>query len=157
MSDLETTALRDLPESAYNFVCSSWVHSWRRRVGRNIDQDIYHRSFPKVANHIASHELVRVLHFPGNTDFYLGWIATSGPERLHYVYIRQNFRRQGNANTLIAAHTSKDATYSLQPVTEWQRLWLGRRMKHDPYQIAATLIGAHDEQATEDDDDPRPR
>jgi len=154
-TDIETTALSDLPESAHAFVKSSWVRSWRRRWSRSAkaDEQVFHRSFPDLAEWMARNCDVRVLHFAGNTDFYVGWVATSGPGVVHYVYVRKNFRNSGNARWLLSQFASAESHYTLQPVTRWQQEWAAAHgMKYDPYQIAITAIGAHDEQKQATDD-----
>lgn len=142
MSNLESTHLADIPEGspqhdgAVAFVKKSWITSWRntcprhdRIHGNEEFLKTFHRTFPLVATRLVEERQdVHLLHFEGNLDLFLGFISfdVRDPSRLHYVYVKQSFRKAGHAQWLLDKHLSGEVTYSLRPVQEWKRQWLAR-------------------------------
>lgn len=140
--DHHTTPINQLGPSAFGFVVNSWVRSWWQQQPKCVDGEVYYNSFPDVARIVARRGDVLVAHFEDNPDTYIGWIAfdRSNPRRLHYVYVKESFRRSGVAHKLLHDHLRGDVEMSLNPVHRWKREKAAAYgYRYNPYQLM--LIG----------------
>lgn len=92
---------------------AAFVHdSWLREMAADLEipkEELPRRRFwqahaPRLRALVARPDTtVLVAHAPGAPDDLIGWVAFTGPDRLHFVYTRGGFRRGGVARALLAA------------------------------------------------------
>lgn len=92
---------------------AAFIHdSWLREMAADLQipkEDGPRRKFwqvhaPRLRALVARPDTrVIVAHEPGQPDNLVGWVAFTGPDRLHFVYVRGGFRRGGVARHLLEA------------------------------------------------------
>jgi GNAT superfamily N-acetyltransferase len=110
--DILTAAVRDFePEVDGNFVYSSWLNSyresaiggWKSPTGEAMALGVYYkRARSRIDALIKRGAELKVACDPEDTNIILGWMCAEDPV-LHYVYVKEAYRRQGIALSLLAA------------------------------------------------------
>lgn len=140
--DFILTPVASLGESAVGFVINSWARSWWKQQPSGVDPECYWRDFPALCRTVVARGGVKVAHWPDSPNLYMGWVAHDGP-RLHYVYVKQPYRRTGLAAAMLRRCCLGDVTMSLRPTHRWKREWADRHgYRYNPYQLL--LIGDED-------------
>lgn len=135
--DVELSPVTQLGDSARAFVVDSWVRARLSEEPKSISRALFLKTFPQVVRAIVGKGDALVAHFPDNPELYVGWVAFDRrhTSRLHYLYVKKNFRRHGVASRLLA-ELGPDPTMSLAPRKAWARTKAeSYGYRYDPYQL----------------------
>jgi GNAT superfamily N-acetyltransferase len=122
-----------------NFVKSSFFESSKdSAVARSVSPALYRRRWAPLIDRLVARHALTVFADDESPDVILGWALYSEPNLLVYVFVREDFRRQGIARALLA-RLSRSSTYAFR-TTAWQQASprLAPSMSYDP-----TLAWAH--------------
>lgn len=135
--DVDLVELEHLPdefqEDARGFVISSWVQSYCDFRPPGMGRALYAARQRELALRLMDEHVCRVATLPGAPDCFVGWACSNpGGDALHYVYVKQGYRRAGVARRLVGS--PKVCTH--RPTTSHVRAWAERLgVVHDPYQL----------------------
>ncbi len=89
------------------FIISSWLKSFwaHNSMWHWIGSQPFHRHWHSRVEALARPGLVTIAAHPERTVQIFGWVCSSGPQ-LHYVYVKDFYRRQGVGTALLKARSS---------------------------------------------------
>lgn len=111
--DVLTANIRDYRASDFNCIVSQWIKSHRDCGTTKIHDGELRR---RITSLLQDQSRFRVSCDPEDDDQILGWVCADAPV-LHYLYVKQPFRRQGIARQLLAAANLASITEIL--CTHW--------------------------------------
>ena len=116
-------AFRPLAAEDRAFVLSSWLRSYRygSSFGRSFRNAEFFPGHHDVAERVLARSSTVVAHLPDSPGVILGFLVHE-PAVLHYVYVKEQFRRLGIAWTLLAAAHLPAAFRYTHATDDWQRL-----------------------------------
>lgn len=117
----------DLP-----FVKDSWFESYRR--GGKCPEtrfDVYAAGMRALIERLVKETPVQVVYVPGVDDEILAWVCRTD-EVLHYVYVKQAYRKRGLAAALVALPPV--ARYTFETVTG-KKMMQRRGVAFDPFEL----------------------
>ena len=140
MADTSPWSIRDARVEDVPFVLSSWVQSfWSDGACvSGIPKSVFQRAHHSLAERAISRSDVLVACLPNYHDVILGWVSVErNPQRLHYVYVKENFRRQGIARDLLSKALEDGPVLVTGQTHRWLRIvsHLGREYRFNPYMI----------------------
>lgn len=109
--------VKDLEDQAIPFILNSWLKSYQYTIKDKIksDKDFFEENGPKIKRLIRHCRTVVAIFDEDNDksddEFYLGWICGI-QKRLHYVYVKTAYRRDGIASALMDRVIGKTGEYS---------------------------------------------
>lgn len=87
------------------FIASSWVASYAESdFARQLARADYFAGQNRLVDAILARASVRV---DERDDIIAGWACTEGADVVHYVYVRQLYRREGVARGLLEEHLAR--------------------------------------------------
>jgi len=103
---MDLIAFRQPTEADLSFVYSSWLKSYRTSdASRRMVNDVYYGGHKRVIARLLSTSLAIVAVNPEDPDQIYGYIVyaeAAGVPVVHYVYVKQPYRRHGIASQLFA-------------------------------------------------------
>jgi len=119
--------IRAMRPSDENFIRDGWVQSYSKSPHVcEVPRQVYFDAQRKVIARLLAKSTTYVAHWPEDDDALYGFVC-GVPDRpkttLHYVYVKQVFRREGIAKELIGALVPPGAEVvcSHRPWGEWKR------------------------------------
>lgn len=106
--NLRYQAVRHLDDTAIPFILNSWLKSYRWSDKDNPD---YYRNLAPEIKRLIKTNRVMVATLAEEPDCFVGW-ACGTKGRLHYVYVKSAFRRDGVARELIEKICGQYGTYT---------------------------------------------
>ncbi len=109
------------PDTDKFFILSSWLRSYRKSDAvKGINNTVFYGQHHQLVETLLSSERVGILYNEEEPDQIIGWICVDNtPGVLHYVYVKNVFRRNGLANDLIASACPHVQQYThLTPVVD---------------------------------------
>lgn len=95
-------SIRDMVSGDVPLIYDSWIHSCLPSQRRDWGNNAF-KLRRRIDALIRRGSEVKVAIFPEDGDVILGWACAEPPSVLHYVYVKEVYRRQGVAATLLAA------------------------------------------------------
>ena len=107
LADVLTATVRDFDmEKDGNFIYHSWGNSYREAAlgawGDIPKATYYKRVRLRIDTLLKRGAELKIACDPDNQDIILGWMCAESPV-LHYVYVKEAYRKQGIALTLLNA------------------------------------------------------
>lgn len=132
MSDETTIKTRPATSSDLNFVRASWFDSWRHG-GKTPDcgYDMYRRGASFLIRLLTSRHPVVVTYLEDVPDEIIGWICYE-PGVLHYVYVKQAYRRVSIGQQLCALASPSIHTFETR---SGKRLLAKIGSRYDPFYL----------------------
>lgn len=119
--------ISQMTEKDSKFILSSWSRSyWENRVGPDMEYQAYRAGHACYMNNILKRSNVLVAKFAG-IDEVLGYAVRDG-QSLHYVYVKQPYRRQHIATAL-----ANDCSVYTAYTKIGQKFAESLNMKYNPY------------------------
>lgn len=120
--------LRPPTRSDRAFVAKSWANG-ARKYYPHVPRDSYRRGIDRLIDRSFARSDVSLLCDRDDPEQLFGFIVYEQPDRLHWVYVKHPFRREGLARQLLAA------AFGDRPITvRWPVNTLGRRVTAwDPF------------------------
>lgn len=104
-----------------NFVKASFFESSRdSSVAHSVSPLVYRRRWTQLIDRLVRRYTLTVFADDEAPDVILGWALHDGDELLLYVFVREEFRRQGIGRALVAS-LPRFTTYAFR-TTSWQRV-----------------------------------
>jgi hypothetical protein len=103
--------LRPAEEDDLGFVIASWVQSYRQQALARDAGAAYPRQQRRIIQHLLEHANVLVACAPDEPRLILGY-AVTGPQVVHYVYVKQDFRRIGIARALVRPYLAAPTAFT---------------------------------------------
>lgn len=104
----ELVRLRPMEPDDIPFVASSWIRSYseRGRTAQGMEYAAQMDGHGPIVDEILRRATTRatIACYPQQPKLILGWVVTEGTSRaaiVHYVYVKQNYRRNGFAKKLL--------------------------------------------------------
>jgi hypothetical protein len=119
--DILTASVRDYVESVdHNFIYNSWINSYRDYAPwakADVPRaTIYKRLRERIDNLLLRGCELKIACDPEDTNLILGWMCAEPPV-LHYIYVKEAYRHQGIALTLMASVGLSSS--NIIPCTHW--------------------------------------
>lgn len=108
--------IRPMAETDLPFIYSTWIHAiyngnrWDKNMlihkgppfdfYSEMDEPIFHENYRKVIERLMRRSSVKVACLKEDNDVILGW-SCSEPEVLHFVFVKDAWRRMGIAKDLV--------------------------------------------------------
>lgn len=134
--------LRPAKSSDLNFMKSSFFESSRdSAVAHSISPELYRRKWTALVGRLVARYGATVYADDESPDVILGWMLHDGAHVVLYVFVREDFRRQGLARRLLDSVPALKV-YAFR-TTSWQRASprLAPNMTYDPT-VAWSEFGA---------------
>ncbi len=100
----------DLP-----FIYGTWAQSYRydSLIGKGCRNSIFFPEYNKVIDYILDQDDTQVLvaHLPAEPNVILGYFVCQ-PSVIHYVYVKEAFRKEGIAKSLFQASGGQGVYYT---------------------------------------------
>ncbi len=129
--------LRPANADDMNFVYSSWLSSVATGEKRRTPKEIVYKNHREIMARALNKSYVLIACMHDHKDQILGWLCYEDTV-LHYVYVKQTFRKHGVASMLVN-HLNLDEPYT---VTHWSwRLWdisKTHKLVYNPYLLMPT-------------------
>lgn len=108
--------IRDWVAADDHFVKSGWRGTFRTAgVGvEGADAEHYHREIQRIFDRILPRATVKIACDPKDPDNLVGFAVFTGTE-LHYVYVKQDFRKLGAVRDLLAGLDIRSYTFKTLP------------------------------------------
>ena len=100
-------------ENDISFIYASWLNSYRNDsyIGMSVRKTIFYREYQTIIDSILGRGKVIVAVKPDETNIIYGYIIYE-PKVLHYVFVKEAFRRLGICKELLrAAGSPQTATH----------------------------------------------
>ena len=101
MSDSEFM-LRPMGPEDRNYVLSSWIEDFRRSRWARAVGGAYYSGHTKIVGRLLDNASTMLCVWKDTPDYILGWACTGPGARVHYAYVRADWRRKGIAHILLA-------------------------------------------------------
>lgn len=118
--------IRDAVEDDYSFIYHSWLKSYRAtwdrgaNTTRHIDKDVYYYYQKHIIRDLLQESHVMVAVNPDDLDQIYGYCLAQTSERgcgvIHYIFVKQSFRRLGIATLLYAEARRRTHTLGRDPM-----------------------------------------
>jgi len=100
--------IRDLQSSDYPFLFNSWMKSYSKEFldKKNVPSQIYYQGLHKLIESLLPSCVVKMAVTEDDLDVIIGYVVASSDENVgvvHYVYVKESFRRLGIASQLLAS------------------------------------------------------
>ena len=116
--------IRDAHPEDINFIYATWLRSYRTgsSIGRQSRNTIYYREYNKVIDQILNSSTIKIACLDEDELIILGY-AVFDRENIHYIFVKEAFRRLGIAkrlveSSLILPETCTHSTYLAEAVIE---------------------------------------
>ena len=116
--------IRDAHPEDINFIYATWLRSYRRDsdVGRQARNLVYYKEYNKVIDHLLTSSTIKVACLDDDEVVILGY-AVFDRDNIHYVFVKEAFRRLGIAkrlieSSLILPETCTHSTYIAEVIIE---------------------------------------
>lgn len=100
-----TAKLRLASPSEYNFIYGNWLKHYRSEIREQCPNEIFFKEHHKIIEAILKRSQVMVAHDQDDTDHFFGFAVYEKHEGctiLHFVFVKDTFRRLGVATKLLA-------------------------------------------------------
>lgn len=126
--------VRNSVPSDTNLILHSWLRSYRKSPsGQGLSPEDYYAAHHRNVDAILHVATVRVVHPEGAPDTILGWMAWEPTAyRLHYVYVKREFRRNGVARLLLS-EVPRDRAIEYTHLVDSVRPWLRKHTRNWTY------------------------
>jgi GNAT superfamily N-acetyltransferase len=99
----ESVVLRDMRSDDNAFVRDSWLRS---HFNAHPERDVINRRVhlagqSRRIDRLLERSIVRIAAYEDDSDLVLGWVCVEN-ERVHYVYVKKLYRKQGIARMLLS-------------------------------------------------------
>ena len=97
-------SIRSANEDDHGFILNSWLKSYydTAEISPRISREIFFKNEGKIIENLLRTELVKIICNPFDETHIYGYACFNDtPCTLHYVYIKQPFRKMGLANSLL--------------------------------------------------------
>lgn len=98
--------VRSASEKDLSFVYATWLHNYQHNSyhAKKIRSSIFYKNHQKVLHSIVNNETTKIyIASPqGESEVILGYMVT-GPQCVHFLYVKKTFRGFGVAKTLAQA------------------------------------------------------
>lgn len=95
---------RDHRDADINLVLNSWLKTLHKSIGRafhkNIPPGIYFPQMQEKIKAIIARSSLLIASNPNDEDHVFGWICYERPAVVHYIYVKQPYRRFGLAQAI---------------------------------------------------------
>ena len=119
VNDILTATVREMIEGDKNFVYHSWIGSYRENApvpGTVPRATVCKRIRERIDTLLKRGAELKIACDPDDTNIILGWICAE-PPALHYIYVKEAYRQQGIALTLL--NSVGLASARVIPCTHW--------------------------------------
>lgn len=91
-------------EGDLNYVLSAWLRSYKDHgdLPRRILDDVYYESYEPIVKAIIKRSAVTILCLEDDWDVIVGFACVEGDHTVHYVQVKEAWRRMGLARALIS-------------------------------------------------------
>ena len=143
-SNPEGVIIRAATSDDMNFIYSSWLSAIATSEKRRTPKDIVYKNHRPIMERALAESSVLIACMDDYKDQILGWLCYDR-DILHYLYIKQPFRKHGLANMLIE-HTGVKEPLT---VTHWTwRLWdisKTHKLVYNPYLLIPEAPNARED------------
>lgn len=116
-----------------DFILASWLRSYRlSETVKGVDKSLYYSGQNKLASRILAGSEVKILAASEDPKTIVAWMCYRFPV-IHYIYVKQDFRRMGLASRLLG-DPQKWAAYTHKSLLS-SKIQLPKTWKFDPYTI----------------------
>jgi len=125
--------IRDLTTADEPFVYSTMLRSlyYGNSYYNSILQSKFFQMYPIVIRNLIAKSAVRIACLPDEPDVILGY-ALLEPNIIHFVYVKEAWRKQGVAKALTTDHTAQFVTH----ITKiGNAIRLNKKLELDPFLI----------------------
>lgn len=116
---------------ARNFIKHSWFSQYRAFKPAFVSHEVYREGQNRLIDDALVRATVRVATVPDAPDLFIGYVVRSGPV-LHWVYVKQSFRRGQVADRLTAGVREYSHLLTYDYVVQWARR---REWRYNPYAL----------------------
>lgn len=110
---------RPMLEHERRSIAGMWLHNTQGTwFGPTLHRDDYWRGQERLVHALLDRCAVLVAAFVEDPETIIGWACTS-TGAVHYVWVRNGFRRVGIASKLLAPYLDKPTTYTHPPKSGW--------------------------------------
>lgn len=133
--------IRPATQADGRFFASSWCDTYvSSALAHSLPPAVYDTRWRPLVQRALGRSSVCVLVTEDSPDVILGWLAREGP-LLHYLYVREDFRRMGYARRLLQwAHEGERLTQYTSRTTDWQMLTNTKRVQADRLAFLRALV-----------------
>jgi len=134
--------LRPAIESDRHFILDTWYRA-HPPLFRGVSGRVYFNGQSRLIKRLYDQCAAYVACYAGDSDLVLGWSVTSA-SAVHYVWVREDFRRQGIARALLTPYIGKPTIYTHPPNRAYIRDLIPKDWVYDPYlafDLAETRTG----------------
>jgi hypothetical protein len=126
MFDIATVRLERATGAVFNFVISSWLHSYLQShrlhvAGGPMDADQtreYWRDHHAAVSRLVESTPIVLAHYAPEPDSFVGW-ACGEPGLCHWAYVKRGpWRRCGVAARLVEEAAGQGGAYSMRPLRD---------------------------------------
>lgn len=102
-------AIREARPDETNLIYVTWLKSYAQSsFAKGMVQTVYEDRQRRLINEILKRNAkTLVAHAPEEPDAVLGWLVLEEPATVHYLFVKEHFRRLGVGTALVAAVPKK--------------------------------------------------
>jgi len=105
--------IRQPKDSDISFIYATWLNSYHYDSWtKQIQKSIFFDNYKLVIDEILNNSKIKIACTKIDQDIILGYLVYDEPHILHYCFVKQDFRRFGIANSLVA-----DSIDTKSPIT----------------------------------------
>lgn len=132
--------IRDAKGADLNFIYDTWLNSYRNsEIGLKCGTTVFFDNYRFVLDQIFEKSKILIACLPDNEDVILGYASAAKPDTLHYVFVKEAFRRLGISNALIAAHELSEPAIAITHTNEFCRhIAKKKHLYYNPFKLYQT-------------------
>lgn len=110
------------PTTDTDFIYSTWIKSFRlSALGRGVPSPLYEMGQRSRINRILNHPLTEVWIAcdPQAQELIYGYLVIGGENIIHYLYVKNAYRKQGIGSELLSSWFDRDAQFTHKGKDIW--------------------------------------
>ena len=142
---LEQITFRQPIEADLPFIFSSWLKSFRNsNLAKNVSNDVYYKQHHIIIEDILKTSTILLACDKANVENIYGYIVAAKLDNVftvHYVYVKQTYRRMGLASLLLGAfeRDKHEPGYYTHDTYMANVLSKKYRLEYNPYLLAVRI------------------
>jgi hypothetical protein len=129
-------SIRSATEDDHGFILNSWLKSYydTADLSPRISREVFFKNEGKIIKELLRTELIKVICNPHDETHIYGYACYNDtPVTLHYIYVKQPFRKMGLAKNLLRDYLESEDVIVSYSTSRIKRFGKHYNFKYNPY------------------------
>ena len=129
-------SIRSANEDDHGFILNSWLKSYydTADISPRISRKVFFKNEGKIIENLLKTELVKIICNPFDETHIYGYACfNDNPTILHYIYVKQPFRKMGLARNILRDYMESEDVIISYSTGRIKRFGTHYNFKYNPY------------------------